>query len=62
MYKSVVIENVKPAPLYPVKWRPFNGANATCVKIATDMKKCSRLKEISNFNVPWKVLAHMNMF
>ena len=62
MYKSVVIENAKPAPLYPVKWRPFNGADATCVKIATDMKKCSRLKEISNFNVPWKVLAHKNMF
>ena len=62
MYKSVVTENAKPAPLYPVKWRPFNGADATCVKIATDMKKCSRLKEISNFNVPWKVLTHMNMF
>ena len=24
---------------------------ATCVKIATDTKKCSRLKEMSNFNV-----------
>ena len=26
-------------------------AEATCVKIATEMKKCSRLKEMSNFNV-----------
>ena len=24
---------------------------ATCVKIATDTKKCSRLKDMSNFNV-----------
>ena len=24
---------------------------ATCVKIATEMKKCSRLKEMSNFNI-----------
>ena len=26
-------------------------AEATCVKIATEMKKCSRLKEMSNLNV-----------
>ena len=29
----------------------IKGAEATCVKIATDMKKCCRLKEMSNFNV-----------
>ena len=29
----------------------IKGAEATCVKIATEMKKCSRLKEMSNFNV-----------
>ena len=29
----------------------LKGAEATCVKIATEMKKCSRLKEMSNFNV-----------
>ena len=29
----------------------FKGAEATCVKITTEMKKCSRLKEMSNFNV-----------
>ena len=28
----------------------FIGAETTCV-IATEMKKCSRLKEMSNFNV-----------
>ena len=28
-------------------------ADATCVKIATEMKKCSRLKEISNFDLLW---------
>ena len=27
------------------------GAEATFVKIAAEMKKCSRLKEMSNFNV-----------
>ena len=27
------------------------GAEAACVKIATEMKKYSRLKEMSNFNV-----------
>ena len=34
-------------------WDTFNfkGAEATYVKIATEMKKCSRLKEMSNFNV-----------
>ena len=31
----------------------FKDAEATCVKIATEMKKCSRLKEMSNFNVLW---------
>ena len=31
--------------------RLFKGAEATCVKIATEMKKCSKLKEMSNFNV-----------
>ena len=30
---------------------PLKGAEATCVKIATEIKKCSRLKEMSNFNV-----------
>ena len=30
---------------------PSKGAEATCVKIATKMKKSSRLKEMSNFNV-----------
>ena len=29
----------------------LKGAEATCVKIATEMKKCSRLKEKSTFNV-----------
>ena len=29
----------------------FKDAEATRVKIATEMKKCSRLKEMSNFNV-----------
>ena len=29
----------------------YSPAEATCVKIATEMKKCSRLKEMSNFNV-----------
>ena len=29
----------------------IKGAEATCVKIATEKKKCSRLKEMSNFNV-----------
>ena len=28
-------------------------AEATCLKIAIEMKKCSRLKEMSNFNVLW---------
>ena len=29
----------------------LKGAEATCAKIATEMKKCFRLKEMSNFNV-----------
>ena len=29
----------------------LKGAETTCVKIATEMKKCSRLKEMANFNV-----------
>ena len=29
------------------------GTGATSVKIAAEMKKCSRLKEISIFNVLW---------
>ena len=29
----------------------LKGAKATFVKIATEMKKCSRLKEMANFNV-----------
>ena len=29
----------------------IKGAEATCVKIATEMKKRSRLKEMSDFNV-----------
>ena len=29
----------------------FKGAEATCVKIATETKKSSRLKEMFNFNV-----------
>ena len=29
----------------------LKGAEATCVKIATEMKKFSRLKEMSNFNI-----------
>ena len=28
----------------------FKGAEATCVKFATEMKKYSTLKEMSNFN------------
>ena len=31
----------------------LKGAEATCVKISTEMKKCSRLKEMSNFDVLW---------
>ena len=27
------------------------GAEATCMKIATEAKKCSKLKEMSSFNV-----------
>ena len=29
----------------------FKDTEATCVKIATEMKKCSKLKEMSSFNV-----------
>ena len=29
---------------------PFKGTESTSVKIATEMKKYSRLKEMSNFN------------
>ena len=31
----------------------FKGTEATCAKIATGMKKYSRLKEMSSFNVLW---------
>ena len=31
------------------------GTEATCVEIATAMKKCSRLKNMPNFNVLWNV-------
>ena len=29
----------------------FKGAEATCVEISSEMKKCFRLKDILNFNV-----------
>ena len=29
------------------------GAEATCVEIAIEMKKCYRLKDMLNFNVLW---------
>ena len=32
---------------------PFKGTESTSVKIATEMKKYSRLKEMSNFNFVW---------
>ena len=31
--------------------RKVKGAETTCVRIATEMKECSKLKETSNFNV-----------
>ena len=31
----------------------IKGAEATCVEIATEMKKCLRLKDMLNFNVLW---------
>ena len=39
----------------------FKHAEATCVEIATEMKKCFRLKDMLNFNILWKFLAHVNM-
>ena len=29
----------------------IKGAEATCVRIATEMKKCFRLKDMLNFNI-----------
>ena len=29
------------------------GPEATCVEIATEMKKCFRLKDMLNFNIAW---------
>ena len=29
------------------------GPEATCVEIATEMKKCFRLKDTLNFNIAW---------
>ena len=41
--------------MYIAKYNSFvkvvGGAEATCVKIATEIRKSSRLKEMSNFNV-----------
>ena len=34
------------------KKKKFNSAEATCAEIATEMKKCCRLKDMLNFNVP----------
>ena len=31
----------------------IKGAEATCVEIVTEMKKCFRLKDMLNFNIPW---------
>ena len=33
--------------------RNIKGAEATCVEIATEMKKCFTLKDMLNFNIPW---------
>ena len=33
----------------------IKGAEATCVKIGNEMKKSSRLKEMSNFNILWNL-------
>ena len=46
---------------YEISWHilsslscPYiKGAEAICVNIANEMGKCSRLKEMSNFNVLW---------
>ena len=38
-------------PSYSVNKGVIIGAEATCVEIATAMKKCSKLKDMPNFNV-----------
>ena len=36
---------------WKIKKIQFKGAEATCVEIATEMKKCFRLKHLLNLNV-----------
>ena len=37
--------------LKTLKQPPFKGAEATCVEVASEMKKCFRPKDMPNFNV-----------
>ena len=50
-----MLDKVLKAPLTMVKPRNslafFKGAEATCGEIVTAIKKCSRLKDMPNFNV-----------
>ena len=60
-----MLDKVLKAPLTMVKPRNslafFKGAEATCGEIVTAIKKCSRLKDMPNFNVFWN-FQPINMF
>ena len=40
----------------------FKGTEATCVKIATEMKKCYRLKEMSNLKLVSAIFYEIFIF
>ena len=48
-----VFDNVSTKICVPSKTKDVTvkGAKATCVEIASEMKKCSRLKDMLNFNI-----------
>ena len=46
-----IVKSWQPLHTEPNFESMIKDTKATCVKIATEMKKCSRLREMSNFNV-----------
>ena len=48
-----IIDSVLKTNTWRSQIKGLKGAGATCVEIATEMKKCFRLKDMLNFNILW---------
>ena len=61
-YKSIVIENIKPAPLCPIKWRSFNifvKSHESALLIANIVKSTvSGLTQVLATKSPWRMMKN----